>query len=106
MRRLGFILVRMKLLTGEDLTEALSTQLKLPIVKTALCPSRSRATTWRGRGLYANGYYGVRFENARLWSSFVKAAQRQFSAEQIEWMDWVLREKLKETAQPLIAKNG
>lgn len=59
-----------------------------------------------GRGFYANGYYGVRFENARLWSAFVKGAARQFSAEQIEWMDWVLREKLNGAAQPLIAKNG
>lgn len=59
-----------------------------------------------GRGSYANGYYGVRFENTRLWSSFVKGAARQFSAEQIEWMDWVLREKLKGANQAVIAKNG
>lgn len=59
-----------------------------------------------GRGFYASGYYGVRFENARMWSVFVKGAARQFSAEQIEWLDRVLREKLKGTEGSLIAKSG
>ena len=59
-----------------------------------------------GRGFYANGYYGVRFENARMWSSFVKGAAGQFSAEQIEWMNWVLREKLNGSEQSMIAKSG
>jgi hypothetical protein len=59
-----------------------------------------------GRGAYANGYYGVRFDNPTLLSSFVKGAARQFSAEQLEWMNWVLREKLKTSGQPVIAKNG
>lgn len=59
-----------------------------------------------GRGAYANGYYGVRFESATQLTSFFKGAVRQFSAEQIEWMNWVLREKLKGSEQPVIAKNG
>lgn len=58
-----------------------------------------------GRGAYANGYYGVRFENPWLLASFVKAAERQFSAVQKEWVDWVLREKLKTTRQQA-SKNG
>jgi hypothetical protein len=68
--------------------------------------SRDGSIYFSGRGFYASGYYGVRFENARLWSSFVKGEARQFSAEQIEWMDWVLRKRLKEAEQSVIAKNG
>lgn len=59
-----------------------------------------------GRGAYANGYYGVRFENPAQLTSFVRGAARQFSAEQIAWMDWVLREKLKATDQPVTVDNG
>ena len=68
--------------------------------------SKDGSIYFSGRGFYANGYYGVRFENVRMLSSFVKGASRQFSAEQIEWMDWVLREKLHGQAPSLIAKSG
>jgi len=58
-----------------------------------------------GRGAYANGYYGVRFENTAQLTSFVKGAVRQFSAEQIQWLNWAFREKLKATATLVAAKN-
>lgn len=55
-----------------------------------------------GRGAYANGYYGVRFENPAQLTAFVQGALRQFSAEQLEWMDWAFREKLN-VREPLVA---
>jgi hypothetical protein len=61
---------------------------------------------FNGRGAYANGYYGVRFENVRTLVSFVRGASRQFSMEQIDWMNWLLREKLRFTEEPLIAQSG
>jgi len=57
-----------------------------------------------GRGAYANGYYGVRFENKAQLTAFVKGAVRQFSAEQLEWMEWAFREKLKVTESPVAAQ--
>jgi hypothetical protein len=48
-----------------------------------------------GRGAHASGYYGIRFENPRLLQSFVTGAAAQLSAEQREWIDWVLRTRLK-----------
>jgi hypothetical protein len=58
-----------------------------------------------GRGAYANGYYGVRFENAAQLTSFVQGAVRQFSAEQLEWLGWAFREKLKTPAILVAAKS-
>jgi hypothetical protein len=58
-----------------------------------------------GRGAYANGYYGVRFENTAQLTSFVKGAVRQFSTEQIEWLGWAFREKLN-AAEPLVATKN
>lgn len=54
-----------------------------------------------GRGAYANGYYGVRFENTSQLTSFVQGASRQFSTEQLEWLDWAFRKKLN-VAEPLL----
>lgn len=54
-----------------------------------------------GRGAFSNGSYGVRFENPRVLATFVAGARRQFSAEQLEWMSWVFREKLK-VSEPLL----
>ncbi len=54
-----------------------------------------------GRGAYANGYYGVRFEDKSQLAAFVQGAVRQFSTEQLEWLDWAFREKLK-VAEPLV----
>jgi hypothetical protein len=56
-------------------------------------------------GACANGYHGARFENTRLWSSFIKGA-RQFPTEQVEWMDWVVREKFNGAEQRVVAING
>jgi hypothetical protein len=58
-----------------------------------------------GRGAYANGYYGVRFENAGQLTSFVQGAVRQFSAEQLEWLGWAFREKLKTPTILVAAKS-
>lgn len=68
--------------------------------------ARDGSVYFSGRGAFANGYYGVRFENPQLLTTFVRGALRQFSTEQVEWMDWVLREKLKATDQPITAKTG
>lgn len=58
-----------------------------------------------GRGAYANGYYGVRFENKAQLTTFVKGAVRQFSTEQLDWLDWTFREKLKVTESLVAAKR-
>jgi hypothetical protein len=58
-----------------------------------------------GRGAFAGGYYGVRFENAGQMASFVRGALQQFSTEQLEWLRWVFREKLK-VAEPLFDAKG
>ena len=55
-----------------------------------------------GRGAFANGYYGVRFDSATQLTSFVKGAERQFSTKQLEWLSWAFREKLK-TPETLVA---
>ncbi|HWR98324.1 MAG TPA: hypothetical protein VN317_07855 [Candidatus Methanoperedens sp.] len=47
-----------------------------------------------GRGSFASGYYGVRFESAESWSRFVGAQKGLLSEEQRAWLDWLLREKL------------
>ncbi len=47
-----------------------------------------------GRGAFADGSYGIRFENPQRFSDFVKVSQRQFSPAQSEWTAWVLKEKL------------
>jgi hypothetical protein len=58
-----------------------------------------------GRGAFTSGYYGVRFENAAQMAAFVRGALRQFSTEQIEWLRWAFREKLK-VSEPLVdARN-
>jgi hypothetical protein len=67
--------------------------------------ARDGSVYFSGRGAYANGYYGVRFENKALLTSFVKGAVRQFSAEQLEWMEWAFREKLKVTESLVASKN-
>lgn len=51
-----------------------------------------------GRGSYAGGYYGVRFESVDALSAFVSAQQELLSGEQREWLEWLLREKLPRTA--------
>ncbi|HEY5997773.1 MAG TPA: hypothetical protein VI078_00530 [bacterium] len=47
-----------------------------------------------GRGSFASGYYGVRFESAEAWAAFVAAQKGLLSDEQREWLDWLRREKL------------
>lgn len=59
-----------------------------------------------GRGAYTNGYFGVRFENPAQLASFVKGAVRQLSAEQIEWLNWAFREKLKSPEILVAAKSS
>jgi len=51
-----------------------------------------------GRGSFADGYYGVRFENLDAWASFVKTQKGLLSEEQREWLEWLLREKIPRTA--------
>lgn len=63
------------------------------------------SVTFSGRGAYANGYYGVRFEDKAQLVSFVKGAVRQFSTEQLEWMEWAFREKLKVTESLVASKS-
>jgi hypothetical protein len=67
--------------------------------------ARDGSIYFSGRGAYASGNYGVRFENTSQLTSFVRGAVRQFSTEQLEWMDWAFREKLK-VAEPLVAVQG
>ncbi|MEI6235957.1 MAG: hypothetical protein WCT04_23120 [Planctomycetota bacterium] len=47
-----------------------------------------------GHGAFADGSYGIRFENSQRFAEFVKVSQRQFSPAQSEWAAWVLKEKL------------
>jgi len=44
-----------------------------------------------GRGAYADGWYGVRFENPAALSAFLQTQTAQLSEEQREWLEWVLR---------------
>jgi hypothetical protein len=67
--------------------------------------ARDGSIYFSGRGAYANGYYGVRFENTAQLTSFIRGAVRQFSTEQIEWLDWAFREKLN-VAGPLVVEQG
>jgi hypothetical protein len=62
---------------------------------------RDGSIYFSGRGAFASGYYGVRFENAVQMAAFVTGAARQFSTEQREWLNWAFREKLK-VAEPLV----
>jgi hypothetical protein len=64
--------------------------------------SKDGSIYFSGRGAYANGYYGVRFENKAQLATFVKGAVRQFSTEQFDWMEWAFREKLN-VAESLVA---
>jgi hypothetical protein len=57
--------------------------------------SRDGKVYFSGRGAYADGYYGVRFENPAALSAFLKSQRAQLSEEQRGWLDWVL-----ERAQP------
>lgn len=58
-----------------------------------------------GRGAYANGYYGVRFEDKAQLTAFVQGASRQFSTKQLEWLQWAFREKLNVTEPLLVAQR-
>jgi hypothetical protein len=58
-----------------------------------------------GRGAYASGYYGVQFDNTAQLTAFIKGAVRQFSTEQMEWMDWAFREKLKVNEPLMVAQR-
>lgn len=51
-----------------------------------------------GRGSFAGGYYGVRFESVDAWASFVKTQKGLLSEEQRGWLEWLLREKIPRTA--------
>jgi hypothetical protein len=63
--------------------------------------AREGSIYFSGRGAFSSGYYGVRFESAEQMAAFVKGAQRQFSMQQREWLNWVFRERLK-VAEPLV----
>ena len=47
----------------------------------------------------------MRFENKTQLTSFIDGATRQFSAEQLEWLEWAFREKLKVTGFLVAAKS-
>lgn len=68
--------------------------------------TKDGSVNFNGRGTFANGYYGIRFDNPAQLASFVKGADRQFSAEQKEWVEWVLREKLTTSRQQVAAAAG
>lgn len=59
-----------------------------------------------GRGAYASGYYGVRFDNPLDLASFVRSQQRLLSSDQAEWLEWLFREKLKSAAAGSSRKRG
>jgi hypothetical protein len=51
-----------------------------------------------GRGSFASGYYGVRFESTEAWAAFVAAQKGLLSEEQREWLDWLRRERIARAA--------
>jgi hypothetical protein len=68
--------------------------------------SGSGTIYFSGRGAHSEGYYGVRFDNAQLLTSFVRSQARQLSDDQLKWLDWLLREKLKAPGAELLASRG
>lgn len=47
-----------------------------------------------GRGVYANGTFSVGFKKIEDLENFIKNRSRSFSKQQIEWMNYILTEKL------------
>lgn len=56
--------------------------------------SPSRGIYFSGRGSFASGYFGVRFEDAGSWSAFVRAQRELLSERQRSWLGWLEREKI------------
>lgn len=47
-----------------------------------------------GRGAFAEGNYGVRFESVDSLNAFVKSQSRLLSGDQQWWLEWLVRNKL------------
>lgn len=59
-----------------------------------------------GHGAFAEGYYSVSFEKLHTLTAFINSRENEFSANQMEWLQWLInKEKDHTSSSPTIAKT-
>lgn len=68
--------------------------------------STSGKISFLGHSAFSEGYYSVEFNNINTLKAFIRSKQKDFSAEQSTWLEWVLaKEESNMQPQANIASN-